>query len=223
MVTVILLMGGLAGIYFEIKTPGFGLPGILGISCLALFFFGHYIAGLAGYEELLLFIVGATLLFIEIFITPGFGLLGSAGIICLAVSFITAMGKGPVFDTPAGFNPDYGRALMNFGWALGGLIVIILLTYRFVFVKTSPLYDKFVLVAEEKKEHGYDGSQSTLDSLIGKRGRTITRLRPAGKIRIDSRPVDVVSRGEYIEPGIEVEVIGAKGNRVVVKKVAKIS
>lgn len=218
MVTVLLLLGGLAGIYFEIKTPGFGLPGILGLSCLALFFFGHYIAGLAGYEELLLFIAGAVLLFIEIFITPGFGLLGGAGILCLAVSLITAMARGPLFTPPEGFNPDYGRALMNFGWSLLGLVVIIALTYRFVFVKSSPFYGKFVLISEEKREEGYDGSSGKLTGLLEKRGETITRLRPAGKVRIEGRPVDVVSRGAYLDPGTLVEVIEVRGNRVVVKK-----
>ncbi len=221
MVTVLLLMGGLAGIYFEIRSPGFGLPGILGISCLALFFFGHYIAGLAGYEELLLFIVGAVLLFIEIFITPGFGLLGGAGILCLAVSLITAMARGPLFTPPEGFNPDYGQALMNFGWSLLGLVVIIALTYRFVFVKSSPFYGKFVLTSEEKREEGYDGSSEKLSGLMGKRGAAITRLRPAGKARIDGRPIDVVSRGAYLDPETPVEVIEVRGNRVVVKKVAE--
>ena len=219
MVTVLLLLGGLAGIYFEIKTPGFGLPGILGITCLALFFFGHNVAGLAGYEEIVLFAVGLTLLFIELFITPGFGLLGSAGVLCLIISFIAAMGKGPIFSAPTIVNPNYYRGFSNFGAALLGLLLIILLTYRFVFVRSSPLYKKFVLTAEEKRVDGFSSAEIGLSRLIGSQGTAITKLRPAGKAKFGDQPVNVVSRGEFIKAGETVEVIKVDGNRVVVAAV----
>lgn len=218
-VTVLLLLGGLAGIYFEIKSPGFGFPGILGITLLALFFFGHYFAGLAGYEELVLFVIGVTLLIIELFVTPGFGFLGSAGILLIVISFIAAMGKGPFFSPATILNPNYFRGLTNFGIALLGLIVLITLTYKFVFVKSSPLYGKFVLTQEEKRQFGYDSSESDIARLKGARGIAVTKLRPAGKAKIDERVVDVVSRGSFIDPGDEIEVIEVKGNRVVVKRV----
>src|SRR5690606_2308311 len=38
-VSGLLMSGGILGIILEFQTPGFGLPGILGISCFALFFF----------------------------------------------------------------------------------------------------------------------------------------------------------------------------------------
>lgn len=218
MVTGLLLLGGLAGIYFEIKTPGFGLPGILGVSCLALFFFGHNVAGLAGYEEIVLFAVGLTLLFIELFITPGFGILGSAGVLCLFISFIAAMGKGPIFDPRTLVHPNYFRGFTNFGAALLGFLLIILLTFRFVFVKSSPLYGKFVLTAEEKREDGFTSSRIGLADLTGAQGISITKLRPAGKAKIGDQTVSVVSRGEFIQAGEKVEVIKVDGNRVVVKR-----
>jgi len=218
MVTILLLLGGLAGIYFEIKAPGFGLPGILGITCLALFFFGHNVAGLAGYEEILLFAVGITLLFIELFITPGFGILGSAGVLCLFISLITAMGKGPIFSPPTLIHPNYFRGFINFGAALLGFLLLLLLTFRFVFVKSSPLYGKFVLTAEEKREEGFTSSETALSPLIGSRGTSVTKLRPAGKARFGEYPIDVRSRGEFIQAGEEVEVIEVHGNRVVVKE-----
>jgi len=219
MVTILLLLGGLAGIYFEIKTPGFGLPGILGITCLALFFFGHNVAGLAGYEEIVLFAVGLTLLFIELFITPGFGVLGVAGVLCLFISFIAAMGKGPVFDPSTLIHPNYFRGFTNFGAALLGFLLLLLLTFRFVFVKSSPLYDKFVLTAEERQDEGFGSAEEGLSRLIGSRGISVTILRPAGKARFGDHPVDVVSRGDFIQSGEEVKVIAVDGNRVVVKKV----
>ena len=44
--------------YIEFKTPGFGIFGILAAICALIFFFGHYIAGLSGYENLLLLALG---------------------------------------------------------------------------------------------------------------------------------------------------------------------
>src|SRR5690606_5811203 len=79
-VASILLTLGSLGLVLELYTPGFGIPGILGLSGLILYFFGHMIAGLAGWEALLLFLAGVILLVIELFI-PGFGIFGILGIV----------------------------------------------------------------------------------------------------------------------------------------------
>src|SRR5690606_16758076 len=71
---------------------GFGIPGILGLSGLILYFFGHMIAGLAGWEALLLFLAGVILLVIELFI-PGFGIFGILGIVGVLSSMVLASGE----------------------------------------------------------------------------------------------------------------------------------
>lgn len=218
MVTVLLLLGGLAGIYFEFRTPGFGLPGILGLSLLAIFFFGHNVAGLAGYEAIVLFAIGLILLTIELFITPGFGLLGTGGIICIVFSFILAMGRGPLFDPKTILHPNYFRAVSLFGLALGGFLILILATYRVVFTRSSPLYGRFVLTAEEKREEGFESEETGITGLVGARGRALTKLRPAGKALFGGRPIDVVSLGEFIDREEEVKVVAVDGNRVVVRR-----
>lgn len=217
-VTVLLLLGGLAGIYFEIRTPGFGLPGILGLSLLAIFFFGHNVAGLAGYEVIVLFGVGLILLLIEIFITPGFGLLGGAGIVGIVLSIILAMGRGPLFDPRTIIHPNYFRAISLFGVVVVSFVLLILATYRAVFNRSSPLYERFVLTAGEKRDQGFESAENGISGLIDSRGMTLTKLRPAGKASIDNRSVDVVSLGEFIDRGEEVKVIAVDGNRVVVRK-----
>ncbi len=217
-ITVLLLLGGLAGIYFEIRSPGFGLPGILGLSLLAVFFFGHNVAGLAGREVLILFVVGLVLLLIELFFTPDFGLMGAGGIVCILLSFILAMGRGPLFDPQTIVHPNYFRAVTLFGIALGGFLILILSTYRMVFTSSSPLYGRFVLTAAEKREQGFESSEAGISDLVGSRGEALTKLRPAGKARLGGRPVDVVSLGEYIDRGEEVRVVAVDGNRVVVRK-----
>ena len=89
----ILMLIGMGGLWLEFKTPGFGLFGLLGGICLILFFFGHHIAGLSGMEDVLFFIIGITLIGIEIFITPGLGFLGVGGLLLMLASLINAMSE----------------------------------------------------------------------------------------------------------------------------------
>lgn len=51
---------------------------------------------------------------------------------------------------------------------------------------------------------------------IGREGTVESALRPTGIARIDGRRVDVVTRGELIEPGTRVRVVEVSGNRLVV-------
>src|SRR5438270_2370001 len=54
----LLLLAGIVGAYLEFKIPGASLPGIISAICFALFFLGHYLAGLAGWEVVALFALG---------------------------------------------------------------------------------------------------------------------------------------------------------------------
>src|ERR1051326_2322008 len=62
----LLLLGGILGAYLEFKIPGATWPGIISAICFALFFLGHYLAGLAGWEVVALFILGMALVLIEV-------------------------------------------------------------------------------------------------------------------------------------------------------------
>ena len=75
-VSSLLMTAGILGIIIELRSPGFGIPGILGIAFLALFFWGHWLVQLAGWEELLLVGIGLFLLALEISVIPGFGIAG---------------------------------------------------------------------------------------------------------------------------------------------------
>lgn len=84
----ILLTLGLIGLAIELFTPGFGIPGTVGIVSLGLFFGGRIMAGLAGWEVVVLFLVGLILLLLEVFVIPGFGVAGILGIVSLIASFV---------------------------------------------------------------------------------------------------------------------------------------
>jgi len=87
----ILLIIGIAGIYIEFKTPGFGLPGIVGVTAFAIYFFGGYIAGLTGLEWVAVFIVGLALLALELFFFPGTLVLGLSGFSLIFLSLVMAL------------------------------------------------------------------------------------------------------------------------------------
>ena len=60
-------------------------------------------------------------------------------------------------------------------------------------------------------------SQEDRTGLVGRRGVTVTPLRPIGRVRFGSDEVDVITEGEYIDSDQEVEVTIVEGARVVVR------
>jgi membrane-bound serine protease (ClpP class) len=209
----ILMMLGFLGLYIEFRTPGFGLPGILGIALLALFFWGHHIAGLAGSEDLLLFALGVLLILVEIFVLPGFGVVGLAGIALVLASLVGAMTRivpgGPWL--PAW--PDLQLPIFKTSLGLVGAGAGMLLLGRFL--PRSRLFNRIALSASTAAADGYTASPDTTP-LLGKTGVALTPLRPAGAARIDGQRLDVVTAGEFIEAGQPVHVAEARGNRIVV-------
>ena len=75
----VLVLIGLAGIYLEVKNPGFGFFGIAALLAFGVLFGAQYMVALADYAELVLLLLGIGLLFVEVFILPGFGVSGLAG------------------------------------------------------------------------------------------------------------------------------------------------
>ena len=74
---------------------GFGVPGLAGATLLALFFWGHFLAGLAGWEGVALVVVGLALIGVEVFLIPGFGVAGVLGIAAfLGGIFLSLIGEG---------------------------------------------------------------------------------------------------------------------------------
>ncbi|OGR58434.1 MAG: serine protease, partial [Desulfobacula sp. RIFOXYB2_FULL_45_6] len=84
----ILMLIGIGAVYMEIKSPGFGIPGLTGILCLGLVFFNQYLVGLADYTEFLFLLIGVLLLGIEVFVLPGFGMAGISGLIIIAAGLV---------------------------------------------------------------------------------------------------------------------------------------
>ena len=80
------------------------------------------------------------------------------------------------------------------------------------------LWDKMILKDQLTTGQGYV-SATPQDELVGKTGKTVTDLRPAGTAWIEGRPVDVVAEGVFLKKGETVRVIAVEGMRVVVRQV----
>src|SRR5438309_4198701 len=88
----LLLLGGILGAYLEFKIPGASLPGIISAICFALFFLGHYLAGLAGWEVVALFVLGILFVLIEIlFFAHSTIVFGVLGVFLMLASLLWAM------------------------------------------------------------------------------------------------------------------------------------
>ncbi len=220
----LLLLGGIIGAYLEFKIPGATLPGIISAICFALFFLGHYLAGLAGWEVVGLFVLGIVLVLIEIFFfahsTIVFGLIG---VFLMLASLLWAM-----IDRYPGqtFFPT-GRMLaiplLNLFIAIAAALVVIALLARFL-PRTS-LYRRFALMASNPRGPSLSDAPHKFATALpvtpGAHGTAITVLRPSGKARFADYIVDVVTEGEFIAPQTPVTVIQTDGMRVVVKSTAQ--
>jgi membrane-bound serine protease (ClpP class) len=214
----ILMMIGLGGIYLEIKTPGIGLPGILGATALALFFFGHHIAGLAGMEDIVLFIIGFILLFIEVFVTPGFGILGMSGIALILFSLINAMSwqfPGEILPEFSGGGATVEGALLKLSIGLTGTVVFGFFAGKYL--PHARVIQPLVLAKKTDRESGFSAA-SEHSELLGKEGTTEMNLHPAGRAVFAGSRVNVITRGEFIEKGSPIRVIEVHGSRIIVEK-----
>ena len=201
---------GMLGLFMEIKSPGFGVPGIVGLICLSLFFGSHFLVGLADMTEVMFLLVGIGLIIMEILVVPGFGVVGISGIIIVFYSFYKMLIGA--YPSPA----DYYLAYM--GLSVGIITSVIMAV---IFYKTFPqteLYQKLIPFAPQKSGEGFTISKG-YDVLIGEMGNTVTDLRPSGKVEIMGKYYQAMSHGDYIESNEGIIVDGVDENQILVKKV----
>lgn len=213
MLSWLFLIVGAGGIYIEVKTPGFGLPGILGLTALAIFFWGHHVAGLAGHEDLALIVMGLVLLAVEIFI-PGFGIPGTIGTVLLTAGLLLSMAEQPPDGSWIPTAASLGRPLLNIGLAVAGSMGLGLVLSRWL--PKTEVYRDLMLSTSTPPGDGIRAAGAAAD-LTGATGRAATDLRPAGAAMLGGRRVDVVSAGGFIACDTPVRVTQIDGARIVVE------
>ena len=216
----LLLLGGIIGAYLEFKIPGATMPGIISAVCFALFFLGHYLAGLAGWEVVALFVLGMALVIIEIlFFAHSTIVFGVVGVFLILASLFWAMIDRYPGET---FFPT-GRALalplLNLFLALIGAAIVIALLARYL-PRTS-IYRRFALMTANPPGPSLAGIPrefaTSIDLSPGTQGTSLSILRPSGKARFLDQIIDVVTQGEFIPPNTSITVVRRDGMRVVVK------
>ncbi|MDD2430432.1 MAG: NfeD family protein [Firmicutes bacterium] len=203
-VSSLLLTIGFLGIILEFFTAGWGAAGTVGIISLALFFGGRYLTGLAGLENVVLFIAGLIFLILEIFVIPGFGIVGILGIAGIFTSIVLSF-------------ENFAQAI----WVLVAAIALTALAIKLLWkrLKKAPIMKKIILEASLDDQKGYSASSNKLKELEGKDGITVTVMRPSGMVEIESRRYSAQTDGEFLEKGIRVRVVEVQGNRIVVESI----
>ncbi len=199
--------------YIEFKTPGFGIFGLLAAVCGLIFFFGHYIAGLSGYENLLLIGLGVALIATELFLLPGTFLPGVAGLALLLFGILNTMVDRYPTDPVMPTLPQLHLPALNFTLGLFGGLISILLIARFLprspFFRPSALTStspRFQPIAEDPAPRGA-------------RGEALTDLRPSGRAHLNHGVYDVLADGDFIPAGTPILSVGREGNTTLVQRI----
>jgi len=214
------LLGGMIGAWIEFKTPGFGVAGVVAAICFLLFFTGHYIAGLTGYEVMVVFVFGVVLVFVELLFFPGAIFIALTGVCLMVGSLLFAMvdfyPAQPFKITPEMF----ARPALNFAIALGATIFFGALLARIL--PDAPLFRRLVLQNRIPEGSSLSAPRDTLHVphlSVGDKGTTRTMLRPAGKAQFGETLVDVVADGDFLESGTQVRILRTDDMATVVDRV----
>ncbi|MEI7958515.1 MAG: NfeD family protein [Verrucomicrobiota bacterium] len=210
------LLGGILGAYLEMKIPGFGVAGILSILCFAVFFLGHYVAGLAGWEAPVLFLIGLALVLGELLVHPGTILPGLFGALIMGLSLVWAM----VDRYPGGpLVPEAGLLVVPLirlavGVGLAGVAIAFLAKYL---PKTS-FFHGLVLTNRNPAGAALSPTKSEFTRLpVGAEGVARSILRPSGRAEFGGELHDVITMGQFVDPGTRVRVVAVEGARIVVE------
>lgn len=214
MIAPVLLLMGIVGIYVELRTPGFGLPGFVGLICFALFFFGHHIAGLSGQETTLLlaglFLLGLVLLVVEFFFAPGAVIFALLGVVCIGIALVLTMADYWPTESPVPTLDAVVPAFVNLAIAVVGAFIVSLLAVRFL-PEVPPLRKAIVgsVPPPSAQRPNYTGCE----------GMALCDLRPSGQVRIGDDVVEAATQGDYIPKGSRVRVVSSSGLAMIVEKI----
>ena len=201
---------GFLGILFELQSPGWGIPGSIGLICLALSLSASYIAELATMSDLLVILMGMLFLMLEAFVFPGFGVAGVAGIIFILWGLYLLL----LPDVPVGEEVLSQASNGLIIGIIGGLVGLVLL---FRAMTKTKFWRDLTSPDIQKKEDGYVASFGW-EKLVGEEALTETDLHPSGWINVGNERVFALSEGNFIDKDVKVVILSVDGNRVVVRK-----
>lgn len=203
---LLLSLGGL-GLLVEIRTPGFGIPGILGMLFIGLFFGGHLLNQIPHPWMPVIFVIGLAFIVLEVFVIPGFGIAGITGLVLML---------GSVFYVFFQSTDDVATALL---WlSISVILTSVLGIIATIYLPKSAPFQRFALSTVMSTDEGYHSAGSEdFQSFLGKTGVALTPLRPAGTARIDNKRLDVVTVGDFIAQNTPIKVHEVEGSKISVE------
>ena len=221
-VTFLLLLIGLVALAIELSAPGIGIGGLTSVLCFGLFFWARFLGGTSGWLEVVLFLVGILFIAAEVFVIPGFGVAGISGLALSLGALVMASRRFALPENEIQWTSLATDMMTVMGAFLGFLVCLAVMAK---YLGDIPGLSRLtlrpqVMVAAD------GGASATLVSgpawqrvEVGDTGSAMSALRPSGKVQFGDDAVDVVTEGDYIDPGTEVRVVGKQGARVTVRKV----
>ncbi len=211
----ILIMIIVAGIWFELQSPGIGFPTMAAIAAAILYFAPLYLEGLAQNWEIIAFVVGALLMLAELFIIPGFGVAGVLGILLMILGLVFALvGVDFSFNTEGLNQLEEPFLLVSISIVLA-ILILIWITSKIG--QSNSFLRKVALTKAQDKEDGYVGVPTEITTLVGKTGQTLTILKPSGKVSIEGKTYDAVAMVGFLEPHIPVVVVRHEAGQIYVR------
>lgn len=221
-VSGILIMCIVGGLYFELQAPGLGLPSVIAIAAALLFFAPHYLEGLAAHWEILLFLAGIVLLMLEFFVIPGFGIAGISGIVLILASLVLTLVYNVGFKF--NFNPEFDASLyvskmtiLVLVSSLAGFFLSLWLGKKLILAETR--FGSLALRTELESDKGFTSQDMRNERYVGKEGVAQTILRPAGKVNIDGEVLDATIEHGFANPGDKITVTKFENAQLFVRKV----
>jgi membrane-bound serine protease (ClpP class) len=153
---------------------------------------------------ILLFLVAAVILVAEIFL-PAQGVLGIVGIGVLAYAVYQA------------YCLDQGGGHVTLLCAL--ILVPTLAVVGFKAFPKTPLGKRIAPENPHLNAAEFAPHHEQLKRLIGRRGTSVTPLRPVGTCMIDGQRVNCIAEAGLIEGGMDIEVLRVRGAQLEVRPV----
>lgn len=222
LIASLLMMGLAIGVYMEMSHPGFGVPGIIALTCLALILISNFATHVIHWLEILFVIIGVLLFLVEVFAFPGFGLMGAIGTVLILFGLI-AMMLPNLNSLPWDWNwgawdvhaSEFFERLAYIGGALILSLLFMVLFSRYV----SPrLMKKSEIILEGDQEGSVAGPEASTLPPVGSEGVAFTSLRPGGKVLIKDQFHDASAYLGFIDKGEKVVVVKILGSAIIVSK-----
>ncbi|WP_148205269.1 NfeD family protein [Candidatus Methylacidiphilum infernorum] len=204
---IFLTLGLIFG-YLELQTGGVVL-GLLSLFFFSLYFLGHYLAGLSGYEPFLLFLLGLSLVLFEFLVFPGLIIPTLIGFLVILAALLSSAVEKMPSESLVSWLSRAKEAAFSLVLALGLSLLLIFMLSRLIPAKAP--------VSEVSKE----GREQPRDLAIGMRGQALTVLRPSGLGKFQDKIVDVVTPGQFVSAGTPIQIVQIEGIRIVVEPIKK--